>query len=555
MLVDSPIALFTTLFGWQFYNAIWFTLLGSGIALLPFLGLLIDVLFTERDDGEFLGSNPDGLYKRLEARLLMMLAVVAIAAQPSGFTRLTTDSVRHQPLTTALQPAPTELTAANAQNSFGDTGFGQFDAFEGNSVDVPIWWFSVLSVSSGINQAVLAGFPTIQSLRDFQRVAKLGNITDPILRAEVTDFYNDCYLHARKIYLSEAPEGAESSDISWMGSRFFLEEFRPRGGQRVVYETIRSEKSVNGFPFNANRDTEWRAGFEPEFGKPTCSEWWLGTTAQGRLGLRDQLLEEANPFDAGQLSLADRLIGLSQELVEFAGINVDFGQDEVQDQLIQAVLQREPLEISNSAFGEGILEPNSNGALQVAGRVATEASRPVTVGVAAAFFSLFMDIMTIAMPMVQPMILMTIYALLPFAIVASRYSLSILAVGAIGIFTVNFWPVLWHMATWVDDNLTLALFPPEEEAGKRFLEYITDPEYFLFGNALDPKLTVLNMVTASLFLILPGIFTAVMAWAGIRAVGSLGQLTSTLNSRGATSAASGPSQSLGMVRGKIGGKE
>jgi len=160
--------------------------------------------------------------------------------------------------------------------------------------------------------------------------------------------------------------------------------------------------------------------------------------------------------------------------------------------------------------------------------------------------------MTIAMPMVQLMILMTIYALLPFAIVASRYSLSIMAVGAIGIFTVNFWPVLWHMATWVDDNLTLALFPPEEEAGKRFLEYITDPEYFLFGNALDPKLTVLNMVTASLFLILPGIFTAVMAWAGIRAAGSITQLTRSLNSQGVSAAANGPSQSLGMGRGKVG---
>ncbi len=42
MSVDSYLELFTTLFGWSFYNVIWDVLVGTGIVYLPFLGILID---------------------------------------------------------------------------------------------------------------------------------------------------------------------------------------------------------------------------------------------------------------------------------------------------------------------------------------------------------------------------------------------------------------------------------------------------------------------------------------------------------------------------------
>ena len=42
MTVDSYLELFTTLFGWTFYNILWDVLVGTGIVFLPFLGILID---------------------------------------------------------------------------------------------------------------------------------------------------------------------------------------------------------------------------------------------------------------------------------------------------------------------------------------------------------------------------------------------------------------------------------------------------------------------------------------------------------------------------------
>ena len=42
MAVDSYIELFTTLFGWVFYNTIWDVLTDTGLVFLPFLSILLD---------------------------------------------------------------------------------------------------------------------------------------------------------------------------------------------------------------------------------------------------------------------------------------------------------------------------------------------------------------------------------------------------------------------------------------------------------------------------------------------------------------------------------
>ena len=42
MHVGSYLELFTTLFGWQFYDRLWDILTGTGLAFLPFLGIVLN---------------------------------------------------------------------------------------------------------------------------------------------------------------------------------------------------------------------------------------------------------------------------------------------------------------------------------------------------------------------------------------------------------------------------------------------------------------------------------------------------------------------------------
>ena len=543
MVVDSPLALFTTLFGWQFYNAIWFTLLGTGIALLPFLGVLIEALVTDREDGQFVGSDPVGIYKRIEAKILVMLVVVAIGAQPSSLTSIEPGTISFTSTPTLLNQNPTAVTAAAPGNTFGDTNFADFSVLDQGGVRIPLWWFAVMTVSSGINASVLAGFPELESLRDVMRLMQASYISDPVLRSETSAFFTQCYLPAKSRFERENPEGADSADISWMGSRFFLEEFRVRDGAGpIVYDLLRADRPIQGFPFNAARDIEWLPEFAPEFGKPTCSEWWLGNGAQGREGVRAQLLAETNLV---QDSLVDNVVTGVTTLIPGS-----LGQTEIEDRIIQGVLTRDPPSITRASFGESTLEPG-DGILQ--GFLRSFVQPGLTdfgVFAASGFFALVMDVITQVLPMVQPMLLMGIFAVLPFALVASRYSLSFLVIGAVAIFTINFWPVLWHMATWVDDNLMVAMYPSVSPQGgdESPLADLLLIRRGLIGTAGMTQITLLNMVTAGLFLLLPTIFTAVMGWAGIRAAGAIGVvMNNATNNQAVQGAASGPSRAASGV--------
>jgi len=112
---------------------------------------------------------------------------------------------------------------------------------------------------------------------------------------------------------------------------------------------------------------------------------------------------------------------------------------------------------------------------------------------ASALFSVTMTAVLQALPMVQALLLLGVYALLPLVVVLSRYSLSMMVIGAMAIFTVKFWSVLWYLAMWVDQNLIQSMYPDVNV----FLQIFANP------GEHDTKRMLLNMITTSLYLGLP----------------------------------------------------
>ena len=137
---------------------------------------------------------------------------------------------------------------------------------------------------------------------------------------------------------------------------------------------------------------------------------------------------------------------------------------------------------------------------------------------ASALFSVTMTAVLQALPMVQAVLLLGIYALLPMVVVLSRYSISMMVIGAMAIFTVKFWSVLWYLALWVDQNLILSMYPDVNI----FLQIFANP------GEHDVKRLLLNMITTSLYLGLPLLWSGMMAWAGVRVGTSIAAATSTM---------------------------
>ncbi len=100
----------------------------------------------------------------------------------------------------------------------------------------------------------------------------------------------------------------------------------------------------------------------------------------------------------------------------------------------------------------------------------------------------------------------------------TRHSLSMMVVGAMAIFTVKFWSVLWYLAMWVEQNLILSMYPDVNV----FLQIFANP------GEHDAKRLLLNMITTSLYLGLPLLWSGMMAWAGISVGRAINNATAPL---------------------------
>lgn len=89
---------------------------------------------------------------------------------------------------------------------------------------------------------------------------------------------------------------------------------------------------------------------------------------------------------------------------------------------------------------------------------------------------------------------------------------------ALAIFTIKFWSVLWCLALWVDQNLIRSMYPDVNT----FLQILANP------GEHDSKRLLFNMITTSLYLGLPLLWSAIMSWAGIHLGRSLSIAASPL---------------------------
>jgi hypothetical protein len=94
MVVDSYLELFTGIFAWQQYNALWSLLVETGIALIPFVVILIKNVVEARARQDTQDAAPISL-RNLEVSLVLALSVIVLAGQP--ILPLTATTMTYEP--------------------------------------------------------------------------------------------------------------------------------------------------------------------------------------------------------------------------------------------------------------------------------------------------------------------------------------------------------------------------------------------------------------------------------------------------------------------------
>lgn len=473
----------------------------TGIVFLPFLGILLDTLIRSYA-GEDAEEASNTTLRIIEVEFFFAFLVIIFAAMPAA--PLNAIDLSFTPRAVLGTPAQPVATVNNSRTTYGG---GISFAGAPASVNVPVFWYLVMSFSSGFNRAVMEGVPVTVDYRGYIDELRDAKIDDPELRYEINDFYRDCFVEARSKFLTERPSSPAIDDLlyrytshdpDWIGSHIYQET-------AGYYDSIRADTVRRGYPWSALRDVEWDITDHPIYGKPFCNEWWAGIkqSVLNELGDLDLLAAQAEPgWDINLRQDAVIQLTLLNSPPRWTTRGYDFAYGNLVDFSITEFERKIGITVQN--LGQQ--------GLAAYGLAKTSVSF-------AAYLRVFLE----GAPMAQALILMGLYALLPFFVLISRYKFSLLIVGALVLFVVKFWTVLWYFSWWVDQNLIQAFYPDPGD--------ITT----LYSLDLTIKRIILNFLTGSLYFVFPLLLSVYLGLAGIRVASQLDGATQAIT-RGASGA-------------------
>ncbi len=324
MTVESFFELYAAIFGWQQYNQLWDILTGTGLAYLPFLIILLLNIIGPITSQETRDAATTSV-KRMEVDLFIAFTVVVLAAAPAIDLNASVLTYK-KPCDTISGPAGT-FAPGSTRTTF-DAVFSEVIA---TSAQVPVWWWGIMAISSGINREAIAHIGCPPDLSGFQMEIARTRIQDPQLLNEVNKFVRYCYRPARARFEREQPDVAAilteqgPEDLEWIGSHALLDttgyydnpHFRPREG-------------IRGWPLDRTRDTEYPDPLPPDLdpahiGRPVCNDW----RTNPERGLRGKLLGVIEP---GVLGTG---LSLRSEFVIFEG---SLTEEKVEDALLKSTL-------------------------------------------------------------------------------------------------------------------------------------------------------------------------------------------------------------------------
>lgn len=520
MQLDSYLEIFLTLYGWAFANIMGEVLAGTGLIALPF-GLIVFNAWREAKESAAGGASVVAVIEAVQVRLLVALFVFSLCFATTPLSSLSSITLSYTPPATAAEPAPQTATQGGSGSTYdaamADAVNGSMST-SGGLIQVPMWWMAVMGYSSGVNSAVRAALGnSSRDLRMLEDQARNAAIQDPRLLADIQRFHSECFIPARSRYLRMDKDQLSSTgqailaagnteygptDVDWMGSQFFRTE-------PGFYTSMRAYAPVPGFAVDASRDMDYIASgasgdanadaalVNPEWGRPTCNEWWL----EGTRGIRQQIVAQSEGWQSIYMS-AKNMLTWSRDDAALDAV-AKLGASKARPQFVDAA------RIMGNDYDVAISLAHSVGQ---AASTYTVAKRLTEMTVE------FVPLVT-ALPMAQAAILMGIYMFLPLVVVFSGYDLRIMLYGGLGIFTVKFWAAMWYIARWLDARLIAAMYPGLD--GNMFLSEVKD--MVTAQESSGYKRMILNIVLISMFVGLPVLWSGMMGWIGARIGGQLSQ--------------------------------
>ncbi|EEV7837513.1 conjugal transfer protein TraG N-terminal domain-containing protein [Proteus mirabilis] len=467
MMTNSYLEYFLTLLAWVVNNGLWSVLTSTGLFALPLAFKVLGIWLKVREEGEDEGNKGSLAIVRIENALYGAFVVILFCCVPLMEVSVSTLQFDTSRAKTCGSWTPVKPEASGYR--------GVVSSLDNQTAKIPLWWMLVHKLSKGVTQAAVASIPCRPDLRQVRFEVQHSNIRNPALAAALQDFTDDCY--SRALYDWKAKDQGKTQDentlqdITWIGSGTFM---------KGEYHQIQSRTPRAGFPWDAGRDDGY-ANVNGN-GYPTCYQWWNDANA-GLLKLVKEQTDEGMWLRARG---AMKLINQNSKAFEEA--------------IVRRLVSPANLDVSGGQVYRGY---GGNADLTVINGITRMGAMTGTSLASLGAFPAF-DTMRQSLPMVQGLMLMAVYIMIPLVLMFSAYEFKTAITVTFVIFALNFLTFWWELARWIDSWMMEALYNSD-----------THSRWNMNGIQNTSDDVIMNLVMGTMFLVLPALWMGALSWAGI----------------------------------------
>ena len=526
MAVNGILEGYLTIYGWQVYASIFMLLVAVGGVIYPVARIVFDaaIAYTES------GSSPELSSRALILRLTIYFLVLVLGLIPIAPVRITATTVQNHCGREALALLGQKYPAMQGK----DYGFAEVQ-----DARAPLLPYLAMMLASGFNAVMYQAIPCIQDLTSLNLMMNTLDFSaaeDPnALKSSVARFEAECGRRAQRIAVdfltgTYGPDGQtfmedlleqygqtdaeRKAQMVYFGSPFYQHNFykgcasngnplTPAGALCGLIAPLRAQKPVQGFPYDAQRDSD-ASRYQAATGQgfPTCDQWWNDTAH----GLRAQLVK------AGGAALQQKAFALSLNtcpgkaflpsalctLVSSMTTSLEDAEEVVTQQMLLANKRHLSDKTPEWSWSGALLAGGLFAFSDIAENIATQS----------AGYLVTIYLMKIGSSLLQPFVLMGVFMLWGLFLVIGELRGMTLIKGMMLIFAISILPSLWQWADYIDDRLFLTLYPNAPSFSMSAI-----PKELMSDHSTIERI-LLMFTTAVFYLILPMLMLYLIAEAG-----------------------------------------
>ena len=428
MDVGNSFRIYGDFFGWFVFDQLYSFLILSGLWLIPFLFFFYQAFFGNRGGGEGYAFKPFASLKTIEMLIYPSIIVFFLFMYP---------------IVPASNATFVYNDGTNVQTS-GATGttYDQLAAtIPDGTVKIPIAWYSIMWISSGVNHLVKQILPTGEDIRDLMYQQQQMAIDNPDIRKEFAAFEQHCRIPANIRFNVIARKFKNSNIYAEMltlqngiteKTRFKVAPSYPGNLYYMNYlyaNNICSAADIGGeasvcIPKTGGVLTPQNA----DYGQTDCKAWWLNS-------LRGKLTSDLTDWN-GFVSNPTGPGGTFQ-----AAINSPNG--ELNDRLIFGKLGQSNANAVEKGLGDSNEGDWGWGWFK-------EKLTGLLVNIGAFFLQFPTTVIKFMLPIILGASIMILIIVMPIFILFTLYKPEKIINLVVLFFGISFIPAIWHIASWID---------------------------------------------------------------------------------------------------------